>query len=117
MDDFVSMSAVGMGSDGSLTVEGNYDNGTQCCILYHVSMHSISLDSPFYLPQTLPAPMVDITPTGDSVAGSMYTLTCTVTVVENLVAQPTVEWLDSEQHTVMSGSDITVDSVIRQNCW
>ena len=41
----------------------------------------------------------------------MYTLTCTVTVVENLVAQPTVEWLDSNNNTV-SGSDITVGSVM-----
>ena len=57
--------------------------------------------------------MVAITPTGTSTAGSMYTLTCTVTVVENLVAQPTVEWLDSDSMTVMSGSDITVGSVMR----
>ena len=66
----------------------------------------------YALSAALPAPVVDITPTGDSVAGSMYTLTCTVTVVENLVAEPTVEWLDSKQYTVTSGSDITVGSVM-----
>ena len=60
----------------------------------------------------LPAPVVAIDTTGDSVAGSMYTLTCTVTVVENLVAQPTVEWLDSDNTAIMSGSDITVGTVM-----
>ena len=60
----------------------------------------------------LPAPMVAIATTGNSVAGSMYTLTCTVTVVENLVAQPTVEWLYSNNTVVMNGSDITVGSVM-----
>ena len=42
----------------------------------------------------------------------MYTLTCTVTVVEYLVAQPTVEWLDSDNTAIMSRSGITVDSVM-----
>ena len=40
----------------------------------------------------LPAPEVMITTEGDSTAGQQYTLTCTVTVVENLVVEPGVEW-------------------------
>ena len=41
----------------------------------------------------LPAPQVTITPSGSSTAGSPYTLTCTVMVVNGLVVVPQVIWL------------------------
>ena len=41
----------------------------------------------------LPAPQVTITPSGNSTAGSPYTLTCTVMVVNGLVVVPQVMWL------------------------
>ena len=41
----------------------------------------------------LPAPQVTITPSGSSTAGSSYTLTCTVMVVNGLVVVPQVMWL------------------------
>ena len=41
----------------------------------------------------LPAPQVTITPSGSSTAGSPYTLTCTVMVVNGLVVVPQVMWL------------------------
>ena len=49
----------------------------------------------------LTAPVVAITTTNTSTAGYVFTLTCTVTVVGDLVVQPKVEWVDSE--SIMDG--------------
>ena len=55
----------------------------------------------------LQAPILDIHSSGDSTAGQAYTLTCTATVVENLVVEPALEWLDRDRN-VVGGNDITV---------
>ena len=43
----------------------------------------------------LPSPTVEITDSGDSVAGGTLSLNCSVTTVENLVLPPQVEFLDA----------------------
>ena len=48
-----------------------------------------------------------VTSKGDPTAGNTYTLVCQVGVVEGLVVDPDVDWLDSNGTTV-SGLDITV---------
>ena len=55
----------------------------------------------------LVAPVVMVTSKGDPIAGNTYTLVCQVSVVEGLVVNPNVVWLDSNGTTV-SGLDITV---------
>ena len=55
----------------------------------------------------LVAPIVMITSEGDPTAGNTYTLVCRVSVVEGLVVDPNVVWLDSNGTTV-SGVNITV---------
>ena len=55
----------------------------------------------------LVAPVVVVTSKGDPTAGNTYTLVCQVSVVEGLVVDPDVVWLDSNGTTV-SGLDITV---------
>ena len=55
----------------------------------------------------LVAPVVMVTSKGDPTAGNTYTLVCQVSVVEGLVVDPDVVWLDSSGRTV-SGLDITV---------
>ena len=68
----------------------------------------------FFLLTALAAPMVAITTTGSASAGDMLTLTCRVTVVEDLAVQPDVEWVDSGGSAVMSGvNDVTVGNVMR----
>ena len=56
----------------------------------------------------LPAPQVVITSTGDGTAGQPYTLTCTATVIENLVVPPTVEWLIGGQ-SVSNSNGVIVE--------
>ena len=51
--------------------------------------------------------MIDIHSSGASTAGQAHTLTCTATVVENLVVEPTLEWLDTDRNRV-GGNSITV---------
>ena len=53
----------------------------------------------------LPAPQVTITPSGSSTAGSPYTLTCTVMVVNGLVVVPQVMWLKNGTNAL--GGDVT----------
>ena len=48
-----------------------------------------------------------VTSEGDPTAGNTYTVVCQVSVVEGLVVDPDVVWLDSNGTTV-SGLDITV---------
>ena len=51
--------------------------------------------------------MIDIHSSGASTAGQAHILTCTATVVENLVVVPTLEWLDTDRNIVGDNS-ITV---------
>ena len=53
------------------------------------------------------APILDIHSSGVSTAGQAYTLTCTATVIENLVVEPALEWLARDRN-VVGGNDITV---------
>ena len=53
----------------------------------------------------LPTPQVTITPSGSSTAGSPYTLTCTVMVVNGLVVVPQVMWL--KNGTGVVGGNVT----------
>ena len=55
--------------------------------------------------------MIDIHSSGASTAGQTHTLTCTAIVIENLVVEPTLEWLDTDRH-VVGGDDITVGSPV-----
>ena len=55
----------------------------------------------------LVAPIVMVTSEGDPTAGNAYTLVCHVIVIEGLVVDPTVVWLDSNRATV-SGVNISV---------
>ena len=51
--------------------------------------------------------MIDIHSSGTSTAGQAHTLTCTATVVENVIVEPTLEWLDTDRRVVGENS-ITV---------
>ena len=51
--------------------------------------------------------MIDIHSSGASTAGQAHTVTCTATVVENLVVEPTLEWLDTDRN-IVGGNSITV---------
>ena len=62
------------------------------------TFHSSSLTA-------LPIPQVTITPSGNSTAGSPYTLTCTVMVVNGLVVVPQVMWL--KNGTSVVGGNVT----------
>ena len=56
--------------------------------------------------------MVAITETSTPTAGNVHTLTCTVTVVKDLVTNPIVKWLHSNGNKVKSGAGINVGSVM-----
>ena len=51
--------------------------------------------------------VVMVTSKGDPTAGNTYTLVCQVSVVEGLVVNPVVEWLDSNG-TAVSGVNLSV---------
>ena len=55
--------------------------------------------------------MIDIHSSGASTAGQAHTLICTATIVENLVIEPTLEWLDTDRR-VVGGNSITVGSSV-----
>ena len=66
------------------------------------------IQHPYYSPvPDLVAPAVIITSGGDPTAGNTYILVCRVSVVEGLVVDLDVVWLDSNGMTV-SGLDVTV---------
>ena len=63
-------------------------------------------------------PTVDITIThggGPFIAGLSYNLTCTVTL-ENATRTPTVGWLDPNNNSLSSSSNITVGDTVTVNC-
>ena len=54
--------------------------------------------------------MIDIRSIGVSTAGQTHTLICTATVVENVVVEPTLEWLDTDRH--VGGNSVTVGPAV-----
>ena len=52
----------------------------------------------------LPSPNVSITAAGSLTAGQTYSLTCSVSVVEHLVVQPSIVWRDGQGREVAGGS-------------
>ena len=62
----------------------------------------------FSLPLDLPAPDINITTTGDSTAGEMYTLICTVTSVANLFSPPELVWMKTDSG-VLNGSETLME--------
>ena len=63
----------------------------------------------------LPAPQVTITPSGSSTAGSPYTLTCTVMVVNGLVVVPQVMWLKNGASVVVGNGTSVTPGVVSAN--
>ena len=79
------------------------------CIIRILPYMSLFISSTALTP-----PVVAIGMVGLTVAGDMFTLSCRVTVVEGLVAQPDVIWVDSGGNAVMSGvNDVNVGNVMR----
>ena len=56
------------------------------------------------------APVVDIESTGTSTAGHMYTLNCTVTLLQPLRATPTIMWTDSSGAIIGNDNEVTVSA-------
>ena len=63
----------------------------------------------------LPAPQVTVTPSGSSTAGSPYTLTCTVMVVNGLVVVPQVMWLKNGGSVVVGNGISVTPGVVSAN--
>ena len=59
----------------------------------------------------LQAPVIFTHSSGASTAGKTHTLTCTAIVVENLVVEPTLEWLASDRR-VVGGNHVSIGSSI-----
>ena len=59
----------------------------------------------------LPVPAVAINSTGNTTAGEMYTLSCTATVVGNLVVVPHVQWEYSNGSVVDGGPTLTLSTM------
>ena len=55
------------------------------------------------LSPALPAPVVNISPSGVVIVGQTYSLTCSVMVVPGLVEEPTIMWTRGSG-TLLSGS-------------
>ena len=72
------------------------------------TIHPSSLTAP-------PAPQVIITPSGSSTAGSPYTLTCTVMVVNGLVVVPQVMWLKNGSSVVVGNGISVTPGVVSAN--
>ena len=67
--------------------------------------HSLSIEA-------LPVPEVAIHNTGNTTTGEMYTLSCTATVVENLVVVPNIQWEYSNGSEVEGGSTFTLSAMV-----
>ena len=72
----------------------------------------MNISSTCYLHAALLASEVTIHGTGNTIAGEMYTLSCTATVVENLVVVPFLQWEYSNRSVVNSGSSFTLSATI-----
>ena len=72
-------------------------------LLVHVSVVLLVSDGVSFSP-ALPSPTVSITAAGSLTAGQTYSLTCSVSVVEHLVVQPSIVWRDGQGREVARGS-------------
>ena len=80
------------------------------CIL---GITAINISSTCFNPHAaLPASEVTIHGSGNTTAGEMYTLSCTATVVEDLVVVPILQWKYSNGSVVNSGSSFTLSAMI-----
>ena len=60
----------------------------------------------------VPPPTVEITSTpGTRTAGDSLILTCTVTVADESLGQPTIEWMGPGGSIISSGSNIMIGSI------
>ena len=62
------------------------------------------------LPLAPPPPEVSVTSPPETLAGSLLSLTCNVSVVELLVMEPSVEWLGSNGSPISSDGNPSVSS-------
>ena len=62
----------------------------------------------------IPSPDVEIMDSGDSVAGRILSLTCSVTTVENLVTPPHVEFINAFGDELLMQKDIHIGSPITE---
>ena len=51
---------------------------------------------------------LSIVPTGNQIAGSMYELECSATIVDGIQSTPIFTWLDSDGNRIMSGNGLVV---------
>ena len=61
--------------------------------------------------EALPVPEVAIHSTGNTTAGEMYTLSCTATVVENLVVVPNIQW-EYSNGSAVDGSTFSLSDMV-----
>ena len=50
-----------------------------------------------------------------SVAGSTYTITCTVSVIQGFSASPDISWRDSNDDLILPGETISIETQIRSD--
>ena len=67
--------------------------------------------TPYLSPPALPPPVVTTTSYGNSIAGSVYSLVCTVKVVEGLVVVPDVVWM-KDGIDVVNGTNTTLTRTV-----
>ena len=79
------------------------------CIL---GVAAINISSTCYLHAALPASEVAIHGSGNTTAGEMYTLSCTATVVEDLVVVPILQWEYSNGSVVEGESIFTLSAML-----
>ena len=72
----------------------------------------MNISSTCYLHAALLASEVTIHGTGNTIAGEMYTLSCTATVVEDLVVVPMLQWKYSNGSVVNGGSSLTLSAMV-----
>ena len=71
-----------------------------CLVSFHASNFILSLTA-------LPPPLVTTSSSGSSLAGSMYSLVCTVKVVDGLVVVPNVVWM-KDTRPLVNGVNATL---------
>lgn len=74
---------------------------------FNASTYAVLYVYCFLIPD-LPLPLVNITTTGDSIAGESYSLQCSVSVVDYLVVQPDLKLVAANGSTVASQMNTTV---------
>ena len=80
--------------------------------LEFVTNSTTGINSHSLIIEALPVPEVAIHSTGNTTAGEVYTLSCTATVVENLVVAPNIQWEYSNGSAVDGGSTSTLSDMV-----